>query len=104
MAGPVSRALDNPRVVSVDARNSLNTGAEAPATGYFERRPRTAVGAAKLLADAEEYKTVAEAVADCTLVVGTTAVGHRDLQHPLRKLDAGARLIRKRLATSPVAP
>jgi TrmH family RNA methyltransferase len=46
---------------------------------------------------------VAEAVADSTLVVGTTAVRHRELQHPLRRLEYGARLIRKHLASSRVA-
>jgi tRNA/rRNA methyltransferase len=117
MAGPVSSNLDHLRVVLVEARNPLNIGAAARAMSNFGvrqlrvvnpyevafRQARSAVGAAKLLADAEEYKTVAEAVADCTLVIGTTAVGHRDLQHPLRRLDAGARLIRKRLATGSVA-
>jgi tRNA/rRNA methyltransferase len=42
-------------------------------------------------------------VAECTLVVGTTAVRHRDLQHSLRRLEPGARAIRKHLASSPVA-
>src|SRR5208283_277448 len=50
-----------------------------------------------------EYKNVAEAVADCTLVVGTTAVRHRELQHPLRRLEYGARLIRKHLGSSRAA-
>ena len=36
------------------------------------------------------YKTVAEAVADCSLVVGTTAVGHRDIQHSLLRLEKSA--------------
>jgi TrmH family RNA methyltransferase len=37
--------------------------------------------------------SVAEAVADCTLVVGTTAVGERALQHPLHALpEAAARI------------
>jgi TrmH family RNA methyltransferase len=36
-------------------------------------------------------------------VVGTTAVRHRELQHPVRRLEYGGRLIRKRLASSPVA-
>jgi len=67
------------------------------------REARSAVGAAELLANAEEYRTVAEAVADCTLVVGTTAVRHRELQHPLRQLEYGARLIRKKLAAGKVA-
>jgi tRNA/rRNA methyltransferase len=67
------------------------------------RDARSAVGAAKVLASAEEYDTVAEAVADCTLVVGTTAVGHRVLQHPLRRLEHGARLMRKQLRSGCVA-
>jgi TrmH family RNA methyltransferase len=61
---------------------------------------RSAVGAAELLASAEKYETIAEAVADCSLVVGTTAVGHRDLQHSLRRLEAGAPLIRARLLSA----
>ncbi|MDR3721288.1 MAG: TrmH family RNA methyltransferase, partial [Candidatus Acidoferrales bacterium] len=43
------------------------------------------------------------AVADCTLVVGTTAVRHRTLQQPLRRLEDGARLIRGRLGKNKVA-
>src|SRR5271167_1040950 len=67
------------------------------------REARSAVGASALLAAAEEYKTVAEAVADCGLVVGTTAIRHRELQHPLRRLDEGATLIRRQLASALVA-
>src|SRR5205807_8426364 len=55
------------------------------------------------LASAEQYKTVGEAVADCRLVLGTTAVRHRELQHPVRRLDEGARLIRKCLKSQRVA-
>ena len=46
---------------------------------------------------------MADAVADCTLVVGTTAVRHRELHHPLRRLEQGAKLIRKELASGMVA-
>jgi tRNA/rRNA methyltransferase len=67
------------------------------------REARSAVGAADVLASSEEYKTVAEAIADCTLVVGTTAARHRELHHPLRRLEDGARLIRKQLASGRVA-
>jgi tRNA/rRNA methyltransferase len=68
------------------------------------REARSAVGAETLLKNAEEFKTVAEAVGDCALVVGTTAVRDRDLQQPLRQLDepAGA-LIRTQLLVSKVA-
>lgn len=61
------------------------------------REARSAVGAASLLAQAEQYGSVAEAVADCSLVVGTTAAGNRELHQPLKLLVQGAPLIRKRL-------
>jgi TrmH family RNA methyltransferase len=109
--------FDHLRVVLVAARNPLNIGAAARAMSNFGFRhlrvvnsykvafheARSAVGASVVLASAEEYKTVAEAVADCTLVVGTTAVRHRELQHPLRRLEYGTRLIRKQLGSSRVA-
>jgi TrmH family RNA methyltransferase len=108
---------DRLRVVLVAPRNPLNIGAAARAMsnfGFFHlrvvnpyelafREARSAVGAAPLLAQAEEFKTVADAVADCTLVVGTTAVGPRQLQHPVRRLDHAARLLRKHLTGSRVA-
>lgn len=67
------------------------------------REARSAVGASELLTKAREYRSVAEAVADCTVVVGTTAVRHRELPQPLRRLEVGARLIRKRLGSGKVA-
>jgi tRNA/rRNA methyltransferase len=67
------------------------------------REARSAVGAAPLLQTAEEHATTADAVSDCELVVGTTSVGHRELQHPLRRLEFGARLILRRLQKAPVA-
>src|SRR5271166_5376699 len=108
---------DNLCVVLVATRNPLNLGAAARAMSNFGvehlrvvnpyevafREARSAVGASALLANAEEHKSVAEAVADCTLVAGTTAVRHRELQHPLRRLEQGARLIRKQLASGRVA-
>jgi tRNA/rRNA methyltransferase len=101
----------------VATRNPVNLGAAARAMANFGfsrlrvvnpyevafREARSAVGAAPLLRGAEEHRTVAEAVADCRLVVGTTSVGHRELQHSIRRLEHGARLIRKALAGGPVA-
>src|SRR5881394_2898842 len=97
---------DRLRVVLVASRNPLNIGAAARAMSNFGfrhlrvvspyeaayRQAKSAVGAADLLANSEEYTSVAEAVADCTLVVGTTAVGKRDLQHPLKRLEQGGRM------------
>ncbi|MGB9235087.1 MAG: TrmJ/YjtD family RNA methyltransferase [Terriglobales bacterium] len=109
--------LDNLRVVLVATRNPLNIGAAARAMSNFGarhlrlvrpydvafREARSAVGAAELMASANEYGTVAEAVADCPLVVGTTAAGRRELQHELGRLEDGARRIRKQLGNGPVA-
>lgn len=108
---------DRLRVVLVETRNPLNIGAAARAMSNFGflrlrvvnpyhvafREARSAVAAAPLLKAAEEFTSVAEAVADCTLVVGTTAVQHRELQHTLRSLERGAPLIRKKLASGRVA-
>ncbi len=98
-------------------RNPLNIGAAARAMANFGfsrlsvvspydvafREARSAVGAAPLLQKAEEFGTLADAVADCRLVVGTTSVGHRELQHPLRRLEYGARLMLRALPAAPVA-
>jgi len=68
------------------------------------REARSAVGASDLLERAEEFKTLAEAVADCALVVGTTAVRHRVLSQPVRQLDEPAgSAIRQQLQTQRVA-
>ncbi len=64
---------------------------------------RSAVHAHQILRDAEEFPSLADAIADCSLVVGTTSLGHRELQHTLRAVEYGGRLIRKRLAGAPVA-
>ena len=104
-------------MVLVSTRNPLNLGAAARAMSNFGllqlrvvnpyavafREARSAVGASAVLANTEEYGSVAEAVADCALVVGTTAVRTRELQHPVRRLEYGARLIRKALGSGRVA-
>ncbi len=104
-------------VVLVSPRNPLNIGAAARAMQNFGcealrlvnpyhvafREAVSAVSAGPILKAAREYETVGEAVADCSLVVGTTSIGHRELQHPLQLLGPGARLIRREMATSPVA-
>lgn len=64
---------------------------------------RSAVNAAQLLASSEQYSTVAEAVADCELVVGTTSLGNRELQHPMRRLEYGGKIIRRSLKAANVA-
>ncbi|SRR5579862_8171258 len=105
------------RVVLVSPRNPLNIGAAARAMFNFGfsklrvvnpyevafREARSAVGARELLAEAEEFGSVADAVADCTLVVGTTSLGHRELEHPLRRLEDGAARIREGMKSGPVA-
>ena len=104
-------------MVLVATRNPLNIGAAARAMANFGfsrlrvvnaydvafREARSAVGAAPLLRAAEDYSSLAEAVADCELVVGTTSLGHRGLRQPLRRLELGSRFIRRALSKAPVA-
>lgn len=111
-------ASDRLCVVLVSTRNPLNIGAAARAMCNFGfqhlrvvhpydaafREARSAVGASELLARAKEYETIADAIADCDLVVGTTAIGHRHIQHPLKALKAGATAIREELSTPSKAP
>jgi tRNA/rRNA methyltransferase len=109
--------IENLRIVLVSPRNPLNIGAAARAMsnfGFFHlrlvnaydvafREARSAVGASQVLVDAQEFPTVAHAVADCPLVVGTTSLGHRQLQHSLRRLEYAGAQIRPALAAGPVA-
>lgn len=109
--------MENLRVVLVATRNPLNLGAVARAMSNFGamhlrvvnpyekafREARSAVGASEVMRTAEEFPTVQEAVADCGLVVGTTAIGNREIKHPLRSLDKAAPVLRKRLQKDRVA-
>jgi TrmH family RNA methyltransferase len=113
---PTRAELDHLVVVLVATRNPLNIGAAARAMSNFGighlrvvnvyepafREARSAVGASALLKAAAQYTSVAEAVSDCLLVVGTTA-GRREFQLPLRRLEDGARLIRRRAISGRVA-
>lgn len=104
-------------MILVAPRNPLNIGAAARALSNFGfcelrlvnpyevafRDARSAIGASEVLRKAKEYPTVAEAIVDCTLIVGTTAIRHRQLQQPLKILADGAKVIRKRLGKAPVA-
>jgi tRNA/rRNA methyltransferase len=101
----------------VRARNPNNIGAVARAMhgfGFSNLRlvndysvaldkARSAIDASAILGSAREFPTVADAVAECSLVVGTTAVGKRKLDHPIHTLAAGSPLVRTAATTQPVA-
>ena len=114
---PSHSELDDLVVVLVRPRNPLNIGAAARAMSNFGvrrlrlvnpyslafREARSAVGASALLRDAQEFKALGEAIADCSLVVGTTAVRNRALQHPVQPLHEAAAEFRGYLKTGRVA-
>jgi TrmH family RNA methyltransferase len=103
--------LERVCVVLVRARNPANIGAVARAMhdfGFATLRvvnefavpfeaAKSAVDASAVMESAVIHTSVADAVADCTLVVGTTAVGERDLQHQLMTLAEAAPKIREEL-------
>ncbi len=104
-------------VVLVRARNPANIGAVARAMhdlGYAQLRivndfpipfaaAKSAVDASSVLLAADEASSVAAAIADCTLVLGTTAVGDRALEHPLHLLADASVLVRTAIETDPQA-
>jgi TrmH family RNA methyltransferase len=104
-------------VVLVRARNPNNIGAVARAMhgfGFADLRlvndysvgfekAKSAVDASAILAAAREFPTVADAVTDCSLVVGTTAVGERRQEHSLFTLAQAGNLLRSTATTARVA-
>lgn len=117
-------------VVLVGARNPSNIGAAARAMqdfGFSDLRvvneyappfdaaqmqshtapppdgSKAAVGAAVVLANAKRFNRLADAIADCTLIAGTTAIGGRELTQPVVSLSNAAPQIANGLAANRVA-
>jgi tRNA/rRNA methyltransferase len=96
-------------VVLVSPRNPLNIGAVARAMANFGfehlavaapylphwREAKSAVGAPHLLANAREHVTLADAVAQCTLVAGTGTLTHRKPEQPVVSLPDLAPMMRR---------
>jgi tRNA/rRNA methyltransferase len=116
MSGPSTSCISDEQlartvIVLVRARNPANIGAVARAMHDFGfptlrvvnefpvpfEAAKSAVDASAVLSSATTQTTLAEAVADCTLVVGTTAVGERELRHELVTLSEAAPRIRTEL-------
>ncbi len=109
--------LSRLRVVLVSARNSLNIGAAARAMSNFGvldlrlvrpydpsfREARSAVGAAEVVTNAKSYETIAEAVAGCSLVIGTSGKAHRSAHHDVLSLETVAAQIHAALNSGAVA-
>ena len=62
------------------------------------REARSAVGAPQVLRQAAEYATLAEALADCSLVVGTAALARRKPEQPAVLLPALAPILQDEFA------
>ena len=102
-------------MVLVRARNPSNIGAVARAMhdlGFADLRivneypvpfaaAKSAVDASSVLNMAREFTSVADAVVDCTFVLGTTAVGERALEHPLHLVCEAAGLMREAVSQHP---
>lgn len=96
-------------VILVSPRNPLNIGAAARAMsnfGFFDLRlvhayrvaldeARSGVNADRVLTEAREFDSVADAIADCHLVVGTSGLGPRETLQPFYGLEAGGRKMKR---------
>ena len=108
---------DHREIVLVSPRNPLNIGAAARAMANFGfsrltvvapyeehwREAKSAIGSEKLLQNAKSAEHLADAVADCTLVIGTASLTRRKPEQPVaslpdlppivqRELDRGGRI------------
>jgi tRNA C32,U32 (ribose-2'-O)-methylase TrmJ len=114
-------------IVLVGARNPSNIGAAARAMqdfGFSDLRivndfsapfeaaqldatqlepvhleAKSAVAAGHVMRNARRYDTLAPAIADCTLIVATTAIGEREIKQPLLPLQQISSLILAALNT-----
>jgi tRNA/rRNA methyltransferase len=105
------------RVVLVSPRNPLNIGAAARAMSNFGftemrlvqpyevafREAKSAVKSHYILDQAQVFDSVAEAVADCSLIVGSTSADNRDLHLPLYRLEAAGQMLNEWVAASNAA-
>jgi TrmH family RNA methyltransferase len=103
---------DHVEVVLVSPRNPLNIGAAARAMANFGfarlavvapyephwREAKSAIGADELLQKARIAERLADAIADCTLVVGTGSLEHRTPEQPVIPLPDLAPKVRDELA------
>ena len=106
---PTAAEFDRLSVVLVGTRNPLNIGAAARALSNFGflhlrvvrpydlafREARSAVDAERLLSEARQFENVADAVADRSLIVGTTDGRQRNPMLPIRRLEQAAVAIRE---------
>ena len=108
-------------IVLVGARNPSNIGAAARAMqdfGFSDLRivndfaapfeaaqleAKSAVAAQHVMRNARRYDTLAAAIADCSLIVATTAIGERQLKQSILPLQQSAPLILAALNT-PIEP
>jgi tRNA/rRNA methyltransferase len=107
-------------VVLVGARNPQNIGAAARALHDFGFRDlrvvndfaapfeaaqleaSSAVAASSVMQNARRFDSLAEAIAGCHLVVGTTAVGERELTQPVLPLQLAAPILLNALGATEV--
>ena len=61
--------------------------------------PKSAVAAASVMQQARRFDHLADAIADCTLVAGTTAIGERDINRTVLSLQQTAPKILSHLQT-----
>jgi TrmH family RNA methyltransferase len=126
-----SAARANLSVVLVGARNPSNIGAaaramqdfgfsdlrivndfaapfeaaqlEAPQIGTLQfETPKSAVGASSVMHNAHRFNTLPEAIADCSLILGTTAIGNRELNREILTLQQAAPDILQALESKPL--
>ena len=105
--GAAARALHDFGFSDLRIANDFAPPLEAAQLEAIQSATKSAVSAQHILSSARRFDTLLEAIADCTFVAGTTAIGERELTQPILSLQQAAPLILAQLsgpATNPGAP
>jgi len=109
--GAAARALHDFGFASLRVVNEFAAPFEAAQLGAAqleattaEAAGRSAVRAGHILAAARRFDTLAPAIAGCALVVGTTAIGERELTQTVLPLQLAAPILLNALAAGPSEP
>jgi TrmH family RNA methyltransferase len=85
--GAAARALHDFGFSDLRIVNDFSAPFEAAQLDAAQLEAKSAVASSEIMQTARRYDTLAPAIADCTLIVATTAIGEREIKQPILPLQ-----------------
>ena len=98
--GAAARAMQDFGFSDLRVANDFGAPFEAAQLEALQADNPAAVAAGEVMRNARRFDTLASAIADCTLIVATTAIGERQLKQPILPLQQAAPLLLAALNTT----